>query len=239
VRHGFLVNTACAGAVLALTAYQIDIEAQPVSNVEVTADGLHRVDPSIMHDAWLRPEADLSRYTRAFVMPTIVLFRDLPAPLNSSWADSARTTFPVDEMMQERLRETFGESFHEAMSLSRDYEISDELGRDVVLVRGYLTDVATGVPPDRAGATYDTVRWVWEGNLVLELRDSMSDELLLRILDRRRVEGPVEKRRVWSLAPRITLQWSRSAVDQLSILGDFYPSRLRRMQDRAEALIGD
>lgn len=235
--RGFLVRMACAATILTLASYLSNSNAQPVSEVEVTADGLHRVDPSILQNAWLRPEADLSRYTHVFVMPTVVLFRDVPEPSKSSWANSARTTFPVDDEMQERLRETFGQSFYEAMSASPDYEVSDRLGRNILLVRGYVTDVATGLPPKLAGTSIDAIRWIWEGNLVLELRDSMSDEVLLRILDRRRVEGPVEAERVWSLAPRVTLQWSRLMVDQLSTMADFYPSRLQRLQDRAQGLI--
>jgi hypothetical protein len=137
--------------------------------------------------------------------------------------------------MQQRLRQTFGESFHDAVSASRDFEIADRLGRDVVLVRGYVTDVATGLPPTMADTNVSSIRWVWEGNLVLELRDSMSDEVLLRILNRQRVDGPVDAERVWSLAPGITEQWSRFMMDQLATAFDFYPSRLQRMQERAQS----
>jgi len=232
--QSFSAAAASAAALLALISYRVDISAQPVSELEVTADGLHRVDPSVLPTAWVRPEADFTQYTHAFVMPTIVLFRDLPAPSHSSWADSARTTFPVSEAMQQRLRETFGESFHQAMGVSHDYEISDRLGRHVVLVQGYVTDVATGLPLELAGTNVNTIRWVWEGNLVLELRDSMSDDVLVRILNRQRVEGPVEADRVWSLAPQVTRHWSKSMLDELSVLTDFYPSRLQRMHERAQ-----
>lgn len=220
---------------MALMLCRVGVDAQPVSDVEVTADGLHRVDPSVFDNAWLRPDVDLSRYTHAFIMPSIVLFRDLRPPSHSAWADSARTVFPVSDRMQERLRVTFGESFHKAVSASRDFEITDRLGRDVVLVRGYVTDLATGLPPTMADADVSSIRWIWEGNLVIELRDSMSDEVLLRIFTRQRVDGPVEAERIWSLAPSITGQWSRVMVDQLATTFDFYPSRLQRMQERAQS----
>ncbi|HSG64388.1 MAG TPA: hypothetical protein VLD39_05280 [Gammaproteobacteria bacterium] len=233
MKQRFRIKTALAAAILTLTIGLADLGAQPVSEVEVTADGLHRIDPAVLDLAWLNPDVDLGSYTHAFVLPTIVLFRDLPAPSHSAWADSTRTTFPVSERMQKRLRETFGESFHKAMAASRDYEMADRLGRNVVLIRGYLTDVATGVPPDLPGSNTGAIRWVWEGNLVLELRDSMSDAVLLRIFNRHRVEGPVEAERVWSLAPSVTGQWSRLMVDQLAKVTDFYPSRLQRMQEQA------
>jgi hypothetical protein len=234
MKQRFSLIASCAVAILALTASQADINAQPVSELEVSSDGLHRVDPSIMGNAWVRPDVDFNHYTHAFVMPTIVLFREMSAPSHSSWADSSRTTFPVSEAMQKRLRETFGESFHQAMASSRDYEISDHLGRNVLLIQAYVTDLATGLPLELPGSNVSTIRWVWEGNLVLELRDSMSNDALVRILNRQRVEGPVEADRVWSLAPQVTRHWSKSMLDELSVLADFYPSRLQRMHEQAQ-----
>lgn len=226
-------KAACIAALLSLSAHPAGSGAQPVSEEEVTAEGLHRVDPSVVEYAWLRPGVDLSLYTHAFILPTVVLFRDLPPPSHSAWSDATRDTFPVEDAMRQRLQKVFGESFHEIMATSPDFEISDRLGRHVVLVRAYVTDVATGLPPARPGSNVGTVRWLWEGNLILELRDSMSDEMLLRIANRQRVDGPVEAERIWSLAPRVTRQWSRFMVDQLSKVSDLYPSHLRRMYESA------
>ena len=54
--------------------------AQPVlgtePGAEVTADGLYPVHPSIMPAAWVKPDTDLSRYTRIFFLPTIVQYRE-------------------------------------------------------------------------------------------------------------------------------------------------------------------
>jgi len=224
--------------VLVLTAHSAGSRAQTeedvrISEVEVSADGLHRVDPSLIAGTWLRPDADLSLYTRAFVMPTIVLFRETSAPSHSAWADSSRSEFPVSELMQSRLRETFGQSFHDAMPVQRAYDVADELGRDVVLVQAYMTDVTTGLPPDLAGANVISIRWIWDATLVVELRDSMSNEILARLQNRVRVDGPVDADRVWSLAPQITRMWSREMVGHLDELSDLYPSRLYRLHENA------
>ena len=224
--------------VLALAGYSAGSRAQTeeavrVSEVEVSADGLHRVDPSLLAGAWLRPDADLSLYTRAFVMPTIILFREMSAPSHSAWADSSRSEFPVSELMQARLRETFGQSFHDAMPIQRAYDVADQLGRDVVLVQAYMTDVTTGLPPDLAGANVASIRWIWDANLVLELRDSMNNEILARLQKRVRVEGPVDADRVWGLAPQVTRMWSREMIGHLDELSEFYPSRLYRLHERA------
>jgi len=226
-----LVALASIG-LLAITVPLPRALAQPVSEVEITADGLHRIDPEIIGNGWLRPDAELERYTRALVMPTFILFREIRTS-SSAWADTSRSMFPVSELMQARLRETFGESFHEIMDGQRVYEISDDVGRDVVLVRAFVTDVATGLPLDLAGSNVNTIRWVWEGNLIIEIRDSMSDDVLFRAIDRQRVEGPVDADILWGLAPRVTRDWSRLMVAHIEELATFYPSRLYRLQERA------
>ncbi len=40
------------------------------SDADVTEEGLHRVHPSIMEAAWVRPDLDLSVYTRILLMST-------------------------------------------------------------------------------------------------------------------------------------------------------------------------
>ena len=53
-------------------------------DADVTEDGLHRVHPSIMEAAWVRPDFDLSNYTRILLMPTG----------NSSVIDLVRASVP-------------------------------------------------------------------------------------------------------------------------------------------------
>ena len=80
----------------------VDIGAQPVletgPDAEVTGDGLHRVDPSIMTAAWVRPNLDLSRYTRIFFMPTAIQFREVPGRRHTSRIMENRTEFPVSDL---------------------------------------------------------------------------------------------------------------------------------------------
>jgi hypothetical protein len=47
-------------------------------DADVTEEALHRVDPSIMEAAWVRPDLDLSRYSRILLVPTGVQFREVP-----------------------------------------------------------------------------------------------------------------------------------------------------------------
>ena len=212
--------------------------AQPVlvtgPDAEVTGDGLYRVDPSIMPAAWVKPDVDLSRYTRIFFMPTVVQFRQMPERRHTPRIMDTRTEFPVSDLTRAQLRELFGESFYEAVSGVRSYEFSNVLGRDVLMVQGFLTDVISGIPPDLAGSLHNTVRWALEANIVIELRDSMSGEVLARTVDRERIDGPFNADAVRVLTPRIAQGWSRLLVRRLRELSNLYPSRLRRLQELSE-----
>ena len=197
---------------------QVAVETGP--EAEVTADGLHRVPPSIMTGTWTKPDLDLSRYSRIFFLPTIVQFREIPERRYSARAMANDTAFPINDLRQERLRELFGEDLYEAVSNLRSYELSEELGRDVLMIQGFLTDVASGVPPDNTTAFGAVIRMAWEVSLVMELRDSMSNEILARTIESQRINGPMDAGAVFSLTPRLTQDWSRQLVRSLDELSD-------------------
>ena len=224
-----------AAAGLVLLWHTGDSGAQPVletgPDAEVTGDGLYPVHPSIMPAAWVRPDVDLSRYTRIFFMPTVTLFREMPERRYRSRRTESATEFPVSDLMRARLSEVFGETFYEAVSGVQSYELSNELGRDVLMVQGFLTDVISGIPPDRVGVNVSTVKWALEANIVIELRDSMSDEVLARTFDSQRIEGPFDADKMALITSQIAQGWSRLLVRRLRELSDLYPSRLRRLQE--------
>ncbi len=227
------LTTRVRALLIATLGAAAQLSAQPISDVEITADGLHRVDPTVIPFAWLHPDADFTHYASAFVLPTFIVYRELSTPSRSAWSDKNRSAFPLSDQMKEHLEESFGEAFHEIMDSQRVFDAGKKLGRDVIMIRGYLSDVATGLPPDKAGADVDQIRWAWEANLTLELVDSMSDTVLFRSIDRQRVEGPLDADLLYGLAPRVARQWSRTMADRIQELSSFYPSRLYRLQERA------
>lgn len=203
-----------------------------IPGAEPTEDGLYPLDPSIIGAAWVRPDADLSRYTRVFEMPTGVQFRDVPDRWHNSRSIESADAFFVDEGRKKQMRALFRESFDEALSGVQSFELTDELGRDVVLVQGFLTDVISGVPPYIPGSAITNIRWAWEASIVLEIRDAMSDTILARTAERRRIDGPLDATLTSALTPRIVNDWSRLLVTRLEELRSFYPSRLSRLAEQ-------
>ena len=191
-------------------------------DAEVTEDGLHRVDSSIMGAAWVRPDLDLSRYNRIYFMPAAVQFRDVAERRHNVRSMANADSFFVSESRQARLSERFGEAFYEAVGEVESYELSDEVGRDVLIVRGLLTDVISGVPANVVGSVATTgIRWMWEADIVLELRDSMSDAVLARTADRQRADGPYDAGAEAYVTPLVVQSWSRLLVGRLEDVSGF------------------
>ncbi len=162
------------------------------ADAEVTEDGLHRVDQSIIRAAWVRLDLDLTGYTKIFFLPTNVDFREMADQARVARIRVTASHFEVSEARQDHLRERWGQILYEDLSEIDSYEMSDSVGRDVLMVQGRLVDVASGVPPYVASSVITTVLYPWEASIVLELRDSMSDEILARAVERRRLQGPID-----------------------------------------------
>ena len=188
------------------------------ADAEVTEDGLHRVDPSIMRAAWVRPDLDLTGYTTLFFLPTSVEFRDLSDQVQGG--RTSATHFEISEGRQARLRERWGQILYEDVSEVDSYEMSNGVGRDVLMVQGSLVDVVSGVPPDTFGSAVTTVLYPWEATIVLELRDSMSDKILARAADGRRLEGPIDSAAIEAVTGTTLRSWSRLLCTRLEELSD-------------------
>ena len=188
------------------------------TGAEVTEDGLHRVDQSIMRAAWVKPDIDLTGYTKIFFLPTEVEFRDLGDQTRVARIGDTATHFEVNEARQTRLRERWSRILYQEVSAVDSYEMVDDVGRDVLLLQGRLVDVASGVPPVSAGSVITTILYPWEAIIVLELRDSVSNELLARAADSRRLQGPIDATAIEAVNGIMLRRWSRQLCAQLEEL---------------------
>ncbi|MED5534376.1 MAG: DUF3313 family protein [Pseudomonadota bacterium] len=230
-RLSTIILSAIAGLVFFWHAGESN--AQPVlavgPNAEVTEDGLHKLDPFIMGAAWVKPDLDLSQYRQIFLLPSVVQFRDIPERNWTTVRTMEKTAvFPPTETMKARLRDVFSETFAETIEGVGAYRQTDELGRDVLMVRGFLTDVISGVPPDIPGSIVTTIAWVWEANIVLELRDAMSDEVLARTVERQRMDADgVPAGLVMALTPRVVNMWTQRLLARFYQLSSLDSTRPR------------
>lgn len=217
-------TTLSAAAGLVLLWYAAGTGAQPIlatgPDAEVTEEGLHRVDPSIMEAAWVRPDLDLSRYSRILLVPTGVQFREVADRRYNVRTRGSVTEFPLDDEKKEWLRGVWRRAVDERFAQELSYEVHDAAGPDVLVVQGLVADVVSRIPPELVSSDYSLIRDPWSVTVVLELRDGRTAELLARTIDRRNAEGLVEVGTVWVRTEDLVDVWAQGLFDRLEQLSD-------------------
>jgi hypothetical protein len=189
---------------------------------EITHDGLYLVDKSVADKVWVKPDLDLTGYTKLMVAPAGVAYRKLD-PVSTFQADR-ESEFPVQEENKARFEQIIREEFTEELEKLERYDVVTEAGPDVLLLVGGLIDVVSFVPPDLDSAKYGRggvyLESVGSAVLVIELRDSQSGEVLLRAADGRAAESPfafeANSVTVWSEVRRLAQYWAGLLVDRLN-----------------------
>jgi hypothetical protein len=223
-----------AAAGLAMAGYALVADAAPRvqtgPNAEITHDGLTRVDKSVMDMAWVKADLDLRGYKKVWLVGAEIQYRavDAKGGYYRPGRDS-QTEFPISDEGKAMLREIIGEAFRKEIGKSTRYELTDKAGPDTLLVVGTLIDVVSKTPPDDAPGRYDVyLSSVGEATLVLELRDSISQEVLARVADRRAAEqaGFAVKANtvtVWSEVRRLAGSWAillKKRLDTVTTVGE-------------------
>lgn len=185
---------------------------------EVTSDGLYRVDTSVMDSAWALPNLDLSTFTSLYFTPAVVTFPEESLQREDAYSASNNAVFFISETEQNRLSRIFGTTFYERLLKTESFELSPEVGRDVLMIRAMFLEVATGVEPIAPGSPPSTVDIVWEGALVLELRDSLSSEVLARTSEIVSAPGPVDLDAIWIRTELEVERWVEILMSRLEEL---------------------
>jgi hypothetical protein len=224
--HAFGIAAAAAAAaalIYGASAYaapkQPRIQSGP--DAEVTHDGLYRVEKSVMDAAWVKPDFDLTPYTKLMIANAGVAYKKLD-PVSEFQARS-ETEFAVQEENKARFEQILKEEFTEELEKIERYEIVTQPGPDVLLLVGGVIDVLSRVPPDIDSARFGRggvyLQSVGEATLVVELRDSLSGEVLARAADRRAAESPfafeANTVTVWAEVRRLAQTWASLLVKRL------------------------
>jgi hypothetical protein len=157
-------------------------------DTELSYDGLHIVDNSKADLAWARPDFDLSGYTKILPLGSEIEYLPVKDKGSSMMARSQGGPYFIDDAARERFETLVGDVFIEELAKTKGFTIVTEPGPDVLLVRGGLLDVTSFVPPDAAGGSYVYLSTVGTATLVLELRDSQSNTIMARSIDKRAAE---------------------------------------------------
>lgn len=201
------------------------IDTSPTA--EVTFDGLHEVLNASADKAWARPGVDFSIYTKIKLEGAGIEYRPGGQTGRTRMARSRGGPYEVTESQKIRFEKTVAEAFRDELAKGGRFSLVEEAGPDVLLVRGALLDVVSYVPPgDTAGRVDVYLSSVGEATLVLELRDSITNAILARAIDRDAADdmsgGLRESNRVTNAAEvrRLVRRWARSLREGLEGFSD-------------------
>jgi len=161
---------------------------------DVTFDGLHEVKGGTADSAWMRPGSDISQYSKIMLQNVGVEYRPGGEAGRTFHSRSQGGPFEVTARQREAFEKEMREAFREELAKSEHFELVDEAGPDVLLIRGALLDVVSYVPPEPPGRAEIFLSQVGEVTLVMEIRDSITQTALVRAVDRRAAESTGELR---------------------------------------------
>ena len=167
-----------------------DIDA----STDTTYDGLVQVKKTGYRNVWIKPDVDISVYSKIVPGPAQFHYREVRETPTTARRISSTTEFPIQEDSRVRLEETMAEIFLEEMRESEYFTVVDEPGRDVLRVWGGLHDIVSNVPPDRVARSTIYLTRVGQATLILHIEDSMTREVLARVVDRRAAESAFAQR---------------------------------------------
>lgn len=170
-------------------------EFQTGPDAEMTADGLTRLDRTVMDAVWARTDLDFTGINKVRFQSLGVEYRNVDGPYSgragttSSRASTQnRNEFQLDEDTRALFEEEISGAFLDEINRSEVFTVVDYAGPDVLDIHVGLLDVVSRVPPETVGRSRIFIDRVGEATLVLEVRDSVSNTALVRAVDRRAAE---------------------------------------------------
>jgi len=184
-------------------------------DVQPTYDGLYPVENAGFQMVWAKPGAGLARYTKILVEKPSFHYRAVKGSGRPMEGE-----FEVPERRRDTFERIVQESFEKSLAKSKYYQMTTQPGPDTLLLVSALHDIVSKVPPEQANRGNTFVSEIGEATLVLELRDSESNEVLARAAERRAV-APTQQLSMSSgvnsasEVRKAAAQWGAKLRDQL------------------------
>jgi hypothetical protein len=192
-------------------------------------EGLVRVRSDKIELVYLAPEADFRPFTKVLLEPSEMAMR-------SNWLRDQRRSSAASLGNQpterditralERGQQQFDSYFTEAFT-SAGFTIATEPGPDVLRIRSGVVDIDVTSPDVGAGRTRTFSEEAGAGTLVVEARDSVTNALLGRAIERRVAgdNGPWLRTAASNRADfdRLFRRWAEAAANGLTELKTLSP----------------
>ena len=172
-------------------------------------------------ETWVAPDADFSQYNKLYLWEAEFQYRDVgPARrTRSTMMNTRQREFGISDADRAKFEEVVAEVFIKEIQRAKNFEISDEIGPNTLIMRGAVLDIISRAPPEFVGANEVYLSNVGEATLVLELIDAESGEPVAVVAERRAFQsgGSIDMAMPTSNVTIIAevRRWSRRAATKL------------------------
>jgi hypothetical protein len=212
---------------VAATVLIVGCSAEPTiqtgPEAETTFDGLVRIDNARFAMAWVDPDIDLTQYNKIMPGGAEFEFRNVQKTSAMAARRSNESEFWISDTDKQRLVDLVSDTFTEELQRSEHFTFTEEAGPDTMIITGALHDIVSRVPPEDVGRSEIWLRSLGEATLIIELRDSLSNEVIYRAVERRAVESQSQMTRAhtatsWAEVRRWARRWAtrlREGLDSI------------------------
>ena len=188
IRSRRLAAMACGLAIIAAAAGAPLLAREKLP--EVTHDDLHLVPDSKAAIAWVRPDAEFGGYDKFLIDEVEVAFRE--NWLRDHKRQNIYSVTPKDmEKIKQAAAELFREVFVRELEADGGYPVVDAADAGVLLLRPAIVELDVTAPDTgrQPGRMRTFVTSAGSATLFLEIYDSVSGQILARVLDRQAARG--------------------------------------------------
>ena len=173
---------------------------------------------------WVRPDADISRYSKLYLWEPEFQFREGSATSAGTTSELLRGDsgpFAIRDEDQERFKKLVSDQFVAELARGKMFEVVDNVGPGTLIVRAGFLDITSNVPPnvERYGNIH--LASVGEATIVFELIDASTGVIQARAAERQLIQpewrtrgvntAPANSATVWSDVER----WAREQAQDL------------------------
>lgn len=153
---------------------------------EVSHDGLHLQKDTKLAEVYLKPGETLAGYDKVAMTDVYVSFvKNWQRDYNmNSVGLAGRVTDKDVEVIKNRLAKEFVKVFTKELQDKGGYEVVDHVAKDVLVLRPAIVNLRVNAPDtERAGMGATLVASAGQMTLYLELYDSVTGDILARVID--------------------------------------------------------
>jgi len=214
------------GCGLALMMVALPANAQQPASAE-NWDGLVEVNARQIDAAFLLPGADFRPFTKVMLdQPQVAFRQNWMRDMNRSRSMSRRVTESDAVRIQETVSASTIDIFTRAFT-DAGFEVVTRPGPDVLRVGTAVVNLFVNAPDTMsAGRSTTFTTNAGEATLIVEARESDTNALLARLIDRREtrgIPGPTNRVTNTSEFRSLATTWSRIAATRLTTLKEISP----------------